>query len=1097
MLGLPIIIFGFLLLSTSQYQIVQGQTDCDGAFDFLCANDQCIYDGFMCDRETDCIDNSDEQSCPPATCGGILTATSGVITTPNYPSFYPNDAKCTWIIRGGEGTYIQLMFTNFTLEESVEDGCYDWLEILTTKISDRIGYCGTSLDRETAQSRRNYLWLQFRSDESIVQSGFRAEYAIRAGEYTPPVITGCPTSAIQVTAPTGGNLASASWMEPRATDDSGVTPTRSRSHAPGSDFPVGITTVTYRFSDASGNIATCQFDVVVSPSSVEDTTPPEISGCPDDITVRAPQGRNSRTVTWTEPTATDDSGVEPIRVQTRSPGDTFNEGSTLVAYSFADGAGNIATCAFNIIVTRAVDNIPPVITGCPTSDIQVTTSIGSDTATTIWTEPRATDNSGVTQIRSRSHFPGSNFPVGITTVTYTFSDGSGNIATCQFDVDVSRAVDNIPPVITGCPTSDIQVTTSIGSDTATTIWTEPRATDNSGVTQIRSRSHFPGSNFPVGITTVTYTFSDASGNIATCQFDVDVSRAVDSIPPVITGCPTSDIRVTTSIGSDTATAIWTEPRATDNSGVTQIRSRSHFPGSNFPVGITTVTYTFSDASGNIATCQFDVDVSRAVDSIPPVITGCPTSDIRVTSSTGSNTATAIWTEPRATDNSGVTPTRSSSHAPGSDFPVGITTVTYTFSDASGNIATCQFDVDVSRAVDNIPPVITGCPTSDIQVTTSIGSDTATTIWTEPRATDNSGVTQIRSRSHFPGSNFPVGITTVTYTFSDASGNIATCQFDVDVSQVLFYIFQILTTKISDRIGYCGTSLDRETAQSRRNYLWLQFRSDESIVQSGFRAEYAIRAGEYTPPVITGCPTSAIQVTAPTGGNLASASWMEPRATDDSGVTPTRSRSHAPGSDFPVGITTVTYRFSDASGNIATCQFDVVVSPSSVEDTTPPEISGCPDDRTVTWTEPTATDDSGVEPIRVQTRSPGDTFNEGSTLVAYSFADGAGNIATCAFNIIVTRAVDNIPPVITGCPTSDIQVTTSIGSDTATTIWTEPRATDNSGVTQIRSRSHFPGSNFPVGITTVTYTFSDGSGNIATCQFDVDVSRECCISIAYP
>ena len=85
-----------------------------------------------------------------------------------------------------------------------------------------------------------------------------------ANDVTPPVITGCPLNAISVTAPSGSNFATAIWTEPTATDNSGVAPTRSRSHAPGSSFPVGTTVVTYRFTDGSGNSDTCQFQVVVN-----------------------------------------------------------------------------------------------------------------------------------------------------------------------------------------------------------------------------------------------------------------------------------------------------------------------------------------------------------------------------------------------------------------------------------------------------------------------------------------------------------------------------------------------------------------------------------------------------------------------------------------------------------------------------------------------------------------------------------------------------------------------------------------------------------------------------------------------------------------
>ncbi len=84
------------------------------------------------------------------------------------------------------------------------------------------------------------------------------------------------------------------------------------------------------------------------------------------------------------------------------------------------------------------------------------------------------------------------------------------------------------------------------------------------------------------------------------------------------------------------------------------------------------------------------------DTTPPDISGCPTSPIQVTTSPGSTTARAFWQEPTATDNSGDIPTRTSTHTPGSFFPIGPTQVTYRFFDSSANIATCTFTVIVTR-----------------------------------------------------------------------------------------------------------------------------------------------------------------------------------------------------------------------------------------------------------------------------------------------------------------------------------------------------------------------------------------------------------------
>ncbi|XP_072028090.1 CUB and sushi domain-containing protein 3-like [Amphiura filiformis] len=154
---------------------------CSGSYDFLCNNGQCIYDGFQCDTERDCQDGSDELFCPIPSCGGTLTATSGRITTPNYPYQYPNNAKCTWIIRGAEGTHIVLRFTRFSLEEPQfrrPEFCYDSLEILESKASGSDeGYCGAQ-DIDPYTSSGNYLYLQFRSDEVTVSTGFQIEYEI-------------------------------------------------------------------------------------------------------------------------------------------------------------------------------------------------------------------------------------------------------------------------------------------------------------------------------------------------------------------------------------------------------------------------------------------------------------------------------------------------------------------------------------------------------------------------------------------------------------------------------------------------------------------------------------------------------------------------------------------------------------------------------------------------------------------------------------------------------------------------------------------------------------------------------------------------------
>ena len=82
----------------------------------------------------------------------------------------------------------------------------------------------------------------------------------------------------------------------------------------------------------------------------QDTTPPVVNGCPEPLNFMVPPGRTSGTLTWTEPTATDNDGMTPTITQSHQPGDSFNVGTTTVSYTFTDLAGNQAQCSFTVAV---------------------------------------------------------------------------------------------------------------------------------------------------------------------------------------------------------------------------------------------------------------------------------------------------------------------------------------------------------------------------------------------------------------------------------------------------------------------------------------------------------------------------------------------------------------------------------------------------------------------------------------------------------------------------------------------------------------------------------------------------------------------------
>src|SRR5690554_3266374 len=415
---------------------------------------------------------------------------------------------------------------------------------------------------------------------------------------------------------------------------------------------------------------------------------------------------------------------------------------------------------------RPFDITPPVITGCPT-DITQSNDSGICGAEVTWIEPIATDECMLDSLVS-NFSPGDIFPIGTTTVTYTAYDANLNTATCSFEVTVN---DTEAPVIVDCPT-DITQSNDAGSCDAVVTWTAPTFTDNCTGTTLTS-TYNSGDTFPIGTTTVTYTATDAAGNVQTCSFDVEIT---DNEAPVFTACP-SDIAQDVDAGSCDAVVTWTAPTITDNCTGTTLTS-TYNPGDIFPIGTTTVTYTATDAAGNVQTCSFDVEIT---DNEAPVFTACP-SDIAQDVDAGSCDAVVTWTAPTFTDNCTGT-TLTSTHNSGDTFPIGTTTVTYTATDAAGNVQTCSFDVEIT---DNEAPVIVDCPT-DITVNNDLGSCDAVVTWTAPTFTDNCTGTTLTS-THEPGDVFPVGTTTVTYTATDGEGNTATCSFEVTVNDTEAPVF---------------------------------------------------------------------------------------------------------------------------------------------------------------------------------------------------------------------------------------------------------------------------------------------------------------------
>ncbi|XP_033150281.1 cubilin homolog [Drosophila busckii] len=108
-------------------------------------------------------------------CGSRYTALSGHFASPYYPSSYPVNIECEWILEASEGNSLTLTITALDMERS--DGCNnDYLEVRDFSSSGPLvgAYCGSQLPPSI--SSKGSLWLKFKSNDDVVGQGFRASY---------------------------------------------------------------------------------------------------------------------------------------------------------------------------------------------------------------------------------------------------------------------------------------------------------------------------------------------------------------------------------------------------------------------------------------------------------------------------------------------------------------------------------------------------------------------------------------------------------------------------------------------------------------------------------------------------------------------------------------------------------------------------------------------------------------------------------------------------------------------------------------------------------------------------------------------------------
>jgi hypothetical protein len=524
---------------------------------------------------------------------------------------------------------------------------------------------------------------------------------------------------------------------------------------------------------------------------------------------------------------------------------------------------------------------------------------------------------------------------------------------------------------------------------------------------------------------ITFTAKDFAGNEASTEVQIFVA---DNISPLITA--NGDQNLNTETGLCAAT-VEVSATASDNCSVGDpigIRNDGLPLTDLYPVGVTTITWSVTDANGNDAASV--VQTVIVTDNEIPVIS--TNGDQNLNTEAGLCAAT-VEVSATASDNCSVGDPIGirSDGLPLTDlYPVGVTTITWSVTDANGNDAASV--VQTVIVTDNEIPVIS--TNGDQNLNTEAGL-CAATVEVSATASDNCSVGDpigIRSDGLPITDPYPVGVTTITWNVTDANGN--------DAASVV-----------------------------------------QSVIVTDNEIPVISTNGDQNLNTEAGLCTATVEVSATASDNCS--------VSDPIGI---RSDGLPLADPYPVGVTTITWNVTDANGNDAASVVQYVI----VTDNDDPEINCLADiDMTVEFGEtgevidynlPIATDNCGTSTKElISGPASGAVFPIGSTTVTYRATDAAGNTSECSFTVTITESADNEDPVISNCP-SDITVANEPDNCSAVVIWTAPTATDNSGSVTMTSNFE-PESEFPVGTTAVVYMAADAAGNQVTCSFSVTVN----------
>jgi galactose oxidase-like protein/HYR domain-containing protein len=499
-------------------------------------------------------------------------------------------------------------------------------------------------------------------------------------------------------------------------------------------------------------------------------------------------------------------------------------------------------------------------------------------------------------------------------------------------------------------------------------------------------------------------------------------------------------------------------------------------GSTFPVGNTAVTCQVTDPDDVTSTVTGTFHVSVTYADTDLALTGVP-ADISVSTMSGGG-AVVDYSTPSALDEEATSSAVSCNPASGSTFPIGTTTVTCTATDTDDapTSVTATFRITV---LDN-DLAFTAPPRNVVANATDPSG--AIVNYSPPVAADEDLTAPAVTCLPSSGSTFPIGTSTVTCTATDSDDtpSTITTSFQVTVndtdlafSGVPANIVRDATTSAGTPITFAPpTAVDEEGAPAVTcdHVSGSMFpigtsavtcsASDSDDTPNTITASFLVTVND-TDLALTAAPANIVGDAVTSAGTAVT--FTPPTAVDEEGA-PAVSCDHASGSTFPIGITTVTCRASDAddSPGVVTASFTVTIRDTDLSLPGPADITAVATSSAgaaVTYPAPVAVDEDGARAATCDHPS-GSTFPVGATLVTCTATDSDDSPSSATIGFLV-----NVIP--------DMSLAMSVSPRTAgvhSTVMTTASVTDIGAVTRK---------------VTISYevTFTDSSGTTAVMASD--------------